>query len=152
MSEAQPEAVLGVRQDRPEGSEEGRQAHPRSAAEWVTLAAVLLILGTVVGYLLMQTLQTTADSARFTVEVRSAAIEQQGDRFYVPLILRNIGSSTAEEVVVRAELKQGDETLEETELTFSFVAGGEEMEGVAVFSEDPRGGQLEAFVVSYLKP
>ncbi|CAA9217868.1 MAG: hypothetical protein AVDCRST_MAG26-397 [uncultured Chloroflexia bacterium] len=128
------------------------QDSPRSAAEWVTLAAVLLILGVVVGYLVLQTVRRTDDTAHFEVEIRQGEIEQHGDRFYVPLTIRNAGAATGEEVVVHAELKRGSETVEETELTFGFIAGGEEMEGVVIFAEDPRSAELEAYVVGYLKP
>ncbi len=128
------------------------QDRPRSAAEWVSLAAVLLILGAVVGYLVLQTVRRSDDTARFEVEIRQGEITQHGNRFYVPLTIRNAGTATGEEVVIHAELKQDGETVEEAELTFGFVAGGEEMEGVAVFTEDPRSAELEAYVVGFLKP
>ena len=124
----------------------------RSVAEWTTLIAVLLILGAVVGSLVWYAVRPGEDKATFEVEVEQAAIEERGDHFYVPLRVRNTGDATAEEVVVRAAIMRGDEAIEETELTFGFVAGGEETEGVAVFAEDPREAEVEARVVSYLQP
>ena len=148
-----PEAPAAARQGASSaGQSRSAQDRPRSAAEWVTLATVLLILGAIVGYLVLQTVRRTDDTAHFEVEIRQGEIEQHGDRFYVPLTIRNAGAATGEEVVVHAELKQGGETVEETELTFGFIAGGEEMEGVVIFAEDPRSAELEAYIVGYLKP
>jgi uncharacterized protein (TIGR02588 family) len=49
-------------------------------------------------------------------------------------------------------LMEQDEPVEEVELTFRFVAGGEQAEGVAAFQQDPRSGTIETGVASYLQP
>ena len=51
-----------------------------------------------------------------------------------------------------AEIRCGEAIIEESELTFRFVAGGEAADGVAVFGEDPAQGELEVGVSSYLNP
>ena len=132
------------------------EGHPgrgkRSAAEWITFGIVLLILAGIVGSLLWYALRPGTDVASFEVQVDQAATEEREDRFYVPLHIRNTGTATAEDVIVRAAIMQGDEAVEEVELTFRFVAGGEEADGVAVFEQDPRGATVEASVTSYLQP
>ena len=143
-----PEGASGTRTD----ARPGPERRKRSTAEWTTLVAVLLILGAVVGSLIWYAVRPGEREATFDVAIEQAAIEERGGLFYVPLRLHNTGAATAEEVVVRAAIMQGDEAIEETELTFGFVAGGEEAEGVAVFTKDPRQAEIEARVVSYLKP
>jgi uncharacterized protein (TIGR02588 family) len=127
-------------------------ATKRTPAEWTTFAIVLLILAGLIGSLLWYALQPADEMTSFEVQVEQAAIEERAGRFYVPMRVRNAGAATAEDVIVLVELTRGEETVEEAELTFRFVSGGEEADGVAVFVEDPRDGTLEAGVTSYLIP
>jgi uncharacterized protein (TIGR02588 family) len=123
----------------------------RSLAEQTTLGVVLLILGALVGMLVWYTIQPTTE-ATFKVTVETSMISQREGRFYVPLRVLNTGHATAEDVVVRAELQRDGQTVEEVEMTIIFLAGGEEAEGVAVFTEDPRAGTIEAGATSHLVP
>jgi uncharacterized protein (TIGR02588 family) len=127
------------------------RSRARTPAEWTTLAVVVLILGTIVGLLIWYAVQPARD-ATFTVTVETSAITEREGRFYVPLRILNTGDQTAEDVMVRAELLREDEVVEEVELTVTFLAGGEEAEGVAVFGLDPRTGTIEAGVSSHLIP
>lgn len=128
---------------------ERRRRPRRSTAEWTTLGAILLILGALVGTLAWYALQPGGDVA---FEVQAQPAEQRNGRFYVPLQVRNVGKATAEDVIVHAAIMRGEETIEEAEITFRFVAGGEAAEGVAVFAQDPAQGELDVGVASYLKP
>jgi uncharacterized protein (TIGR02588 family) len=131
-------------------SEQSRSL-PRTPAEWTTLGVVLLILAALIGPLIWYAIQPT-DEAAFKVTVETSATAAREGRFYVPLRVLNSGDTTAEDVIVRATLLQDDQTSEEVEMTFTFLAGGEEAEAVAVFTKDPRRGTLEAGVTSYLIP
>lgn len=133
----------------PAGQAAGITRPRRSTAERTTLVAILLILGALVGTLAWYALQP-GETVAFEVEAEPA--EQRNGRFYVPLQVRNVGKATAEDVIVRAEIRRDGESIEEAELTFRFVAGGEAAEGVAVFAEDPAQGELDVGVASYLKP
>ncbi|HZG68213.1 MAG TPA: hypothetical protein VEZ12_15825 [Herpetosiphonaceae bacterium] len=123
----------------------------RSPAEWATLGVVLLLLGAIIGLLLWYAVQPTTE-ARFEVTVETAAIAEQQGHYYVPLRVLNTGDATAEDVTVRAALLRDEQVVDEVELAFVFLAGGEEAEGVAVFDEDPRDGMIEAGVTSHLIP
>ncbi len=123
----------------------------RSPAEWATFGVVLLLLGAIVGLLLWYAVQP-ATEARFEVTVETAAIAEQQGHYYVPLRVQNTGDATAGDVIVRAALLRDEQVVEEVELTFVFLAGGEEAEGVVIFDEDPRDGRIEAGVTSHLIP
>ena len=152
------QAQVRTPESRESEAEPGHEQHARprhtgrSPAEWTTLTIVLLLLAAVVGALLWFAVRPGEDTATFDVEVEASAIEQREGHFYVPLRVRNTGKATAEDVIVRAAIIEGGEAIEETELTFRFVAGGEEAEGVAVFTKDPRRATLEVRVASYLRP
>lgn len=112
---------------------------------------MLLIISALVGVLVWRALMG-GDDAIFTVTIDHAAIEQRGDTFQVPFEVLNEGHAPAEDVLVRVAVLRGDATIEETELTFHFVGGGETADGVALFADDPRTNTLEAYVTSFLVP
>lgn len=130
---------------------EQSSTRPRTVAEWTTLAVVLLILAALVSPLIWYAIQPT-DQAAFRVTVETSTISEREGRFYVPLRVLNTGDATAEDVMIRAELLHDDQVSEEVEMTITFLAGGEEVETVAIFSEDPRTGTIKAGVTSYLIP
>lgn len=136
----------------PQSGKQAPETTKRTPAEWTTLAIVLLILAGLIGSLLWNARQPANAVTSFEVQVEQAAIEERAGRFYVPLRVRNAGAATAEDVIVLVELSRGEETIEQAELTFRFVSGGEEANGVAVFIEDPRASTLQAGVTSYLIP
>jgi uncharacterized protein (TIGR02588 family) len=131
-------------------SEQGSQA--RTAAEWVTLGISSLI---VVGlFALVTYFHLTASSDPVIVEVQPRATEtyQAGGRFYLPITVHNRGGETGEEVKVRVTLTSTDGHQETAELQVQFLAGGGASRAVVSFTGDPRQGQVEAGVVSYLEP
>ncbi len=144
--------AAGRQSTTPQSDDQHRSAAGRTAAEWTTLAIVLLILAGLIGSLLWYALRPADEVTSFEVQVEQAAVEERAGRFYVPLRVRNAGAATAEDVIILVQLIRGEETIEEAELTFRFVSGGEEADGVAVFMEDPRAGTLQAGVTSYLIP
>jgi uncharacterized protein (TIGR02588 family) len=123
----------------------------RSRAEWTTLVTMFVIVGALVGILVWRAL-TGGDEAAFDVRVDEATIVQRGETYQVPFTVQNTGPATAEDVLVRVALMQGDQTVEETELTFRFMAGGESAEGIALFAHDPRSYTLDTQVTSFLVP
>jgi uncharacterized protein (TIGR02588 family) len=123
----------------------------RSPAEWTTLAIVLLILSMLVGLLLWYAVQPTDDAA-FEVTVVTSEISEHEGHFYVPLRVLNTGDVTAEDVTVRSALVRDGQTVAEVEMTFRFLAGGEEAEGMAIFDQDPRNETIEAGVTSHRIP
>ncbi len=129
----------------------GRSDDGRSPAEWTTLGITLLLVGALIAALIWRGL-SGGETISFTITVDDAAIQQRGDSYQVPFQVQNVGQATAEDVLVHVELLDGDQTLEETELTFRFLGEGETANGVALFTDDPRSYTLEANVTSYLIP
>jgi uncharacterized protein (TIGR02588 family) len=124
----------------------------RSFAEWVTLAvSSLLVLGLVAltSYLY---LTASTDPAAVTVEPSLGERYQSGNRFYLPVTVRNTGGATAEEVRIRITLTDATGRTETSDFQIQFLAGGGSNRAVASFGSDPRQGQLDAAVVSFLEP
>ncbi len=127
------------------------QQQGRTLAEWVTFGiatALLLGVGGLVLYLWFGVPQTPPV---ITISQTGDTREVAG-QYYVPFTVRNTGGGTADAVKVHAELRIGDQVVEESEQQFDFLSGGETEEGAFVFDQDPRSGELKMGVDSYKLP
>ena len=96
---------------------------------------------------------TSSDApASMDVQPRLTETYQVGDRFYLPVTVRNAGGQTGEEVRVRVTVTDPSGRQEEAEFQVQFLPGGGSTRAVVAFGSDPRQGQIEAGVMSYLKP
>jgi uncharacterized protein (TIGR02588 family) len=96
----------------------------------------------------------TASDAPVAVQVepRPAEVYQAGDRFYLPISVHNRGGQTGTDVRVRVSLNGTNGPQESAEVLVNFLAGGGTSKAVVSFVSDPRQGQIEAGVTSYLEP
>jgi uncharacterized protein (TIGR02588 family) len=141
------DALRSRSSERPDAS-----AGPRSAAEWITLAISSLI---VLGLIALTTYFYLTDPkgpAIVEVEAHLDEVYRSGSRYYLPLTVRNTGGETGEEVRVRVAVMDPSGRQEAAEVIVAFLAGGGSSRAVAAFGSDPRQGQVEAVVVSYLEP
>lgn len=133
-------------------SNQGKET--KSVAEWVTFAiSLVIILGLVAGVSILS-LSNPSVPATFEIKTLKEEMRQAGEAYYLPLEVINHGTKTAEDVTVRLTLtaKDGKSEPEENEVTITLLAGGSTGDAVVVFKQDPTQGQLEATVVSYVKP
>jgi uncharacterized protein (TIGR02588 family) len=140
-----------LRQPSSERREAGRTSL-RTTAEWVTLAVSSLIVLSLIGLTTYFYLTGSSAPAAVEVEPHLAETYQAGSRFYLPLTIRNTGGETGEEVRVRVSVTDRSGRQEAAEVMVTFLAGGGSSKAVAAFGSDPRQGQVEAVVVSYLEP
>lgn len=124
----------------------------RSWAEWVTLAMSALIVLGIVALTTYFFLTAPASPAAVEVEPRLGETYQTGARFYLPIRVTNTGGATGEDVRVRVTLTAAGGQRETAEVLIPFLAGGGSTRAVVAFGSDPRQGQVEAAVVSYLEP
>jgi uncharacterized protein (TIGR02588 family) len=146
--------VRALRGGREERSSNGRDARPgpRSIAEWITLGISSLIVLGLIG--LTTYFHLTASTAPATVEVepRLSDVYRAGSRYYLPVTVRNTGGETGEDVRIRVSVTDRSGRQEAAEVIVTFLAGGGASHATAAFGSDPREGQVEAVVVSYLEP
>jgi uncharacterized protein (TIGR02588 family) len=121
-------------------------------AEWVTLAISTLIVVGLIGLTAYFYVTSPSTPAAVEVEPRPAETYQSGSRYYLPLTIRNTGGETGEEVRIRVSVTDASGRQEAAEMMIQFLAGGGSSKAVAAFGIDPRQGQVEAVVVSYLEP
>lgn len=121
----------------------------RSVAEWVTFGVSVLILLVLV--VLIGVEAGEPDRPALPRVVASGPAERHGDRWLVPVKVRNDGGATAERVQVVAELTVGTETVE-AEQEVEFLARDETAEVAFVFEEDPAAGRLDVRVTGFSVP
>jgi len=122
-------------------------APPRTPAEWVSLAASLLLLAGVVGVIVWLWAAEPKGPPRFAVE-RGAARQEAG-LFHLPLAVTSVGGAAASQVRVEGRLG-GAGQEERPATTIDFLPVGAREEVVLVFRADPSGA--DAAVVSYQLP
>jgi uncharacterized protein (TIGR02588 family) len=129
-----------------------RGKHDRTGAERVTLAiSVLLLLG-LLGGLVWLEVQRGDEPARLTVIPHFTKAEQHDDQWYLPVTIRNDGDRATDLLRVDLVRPVPGEDPEVAELEYSFVAGDEEVEGIAVFDERPTKDTIEIDVVGVTEP
>jgi uncharacterized protein (TIGR02588 family) len=124
----------------------------RSVAEWTTFAISLVILIGIVGMITWLSFRGEERPPIITVEVQMEQVRQEESGYYVPVLIRNEGDGTVEDAVVQGELDTGQGQPESVDLTVTFLAGGEEVQGTMVFQEDPAQGELTTGIASYKEP
>lgn len=130
----------------------GSRTALRTTAEWITLAVSTLIVVGLIGLTSYFYVTSPGTPAAVEVEPRLAETYQAGSRYYLPLTIRNTGGDTGEEIRVRVSVTDSSGRQESAEVMIQFLAGGGTSRAVTAFGSDPRQGQLEAVVVSYLEP
>lgn len=120
---------------------------PRTPAEWVSLAASLLLLACVVGVIVWLWAAEPEGPPRFAVE-RGAARQEAG-LFHLSVAVTNVGGAAASQVRIEGRLG-GAGQEERPATTIDFLPVGAREEAVLVFRGDPAGAAVE--VVSYQLP
>lgn len=121
-------------------------------AEWTTLAISTAILLAIVGAITWLSFNGEERPPVIVVDPEMEQLREEETGYYVPVTIRNDGDRTVEDVIVQGQLVAGEGEPETAEITITFLAGGETVEGVMVFRSDPAQGKLTTGVTSYKKP
>jgi uncharacterized protein (TIGR02588 family) len=130
------------------GATSTEEREPRTGAEWVALVGSCLILGVLATLIVLQMLGRQ-DPAAPVVAV--AGTRDVGALHHVDVVVRNDGDDTAAGVQVTASLEVDGEVAEADQVV-DFLAGGEEVDLVFVFADDPADGELQVEVAGFTVP
>jgi uncharacterized protein (TIGR02588 family) len=125
---------------------------PRTTAELVTLAASVLMLLLLVGGLVWLELRRGDEPAHVTVTPHFSKAEQHEGQWYLPVTIKNAGDRATDMLRVDLVRPVAGEQPEVAELEYTFVAGGEEVDGIAVFDERPTSDSIDVDVVGVTEP
>lgn len=142
----------------PRHDEGGRQRRPPAGgsaagrvARWATFGIAAAVLAVVLGTIAYEYATGPRQPATIDVRPRLEGLRREGDRFYLPVVVRNRGGQAAENVRVRLRLEASGQA-EVSELVITTLAGGARREATVVFRRNPLGGNLVVDAVSYLAP
>jgi uncharacterized protein (TIGR02588 family) len=124
----------------------------RSFAEWTTFTISVVLILAFVGLVAYLARADRGDPPVIEAMPRTDEVRQEGNAYYLPIAVTNLGSQTAETVLVRAEFAGGAGDAETAEFTIDFLASDETAEGTVVFAADPRAGELTVAVISFQPP
>lgn len=124
----------------------------RSVAEWTTLGISIAILIAILGLVTYLYVRGDEQPVVILVEPQMQALRQDEGGYYLPVIIRNEGDPTVEEVHIEAELDTGSGETETAQLTIQFLAGGEQLEATFIFQHDPAEGELTTRATSFQEP
>ena len=118
--------------------------------EWLALAASVLAVVGVVGFLIVDGLQDEGRPPLPIVELHTSEAYRSEQGWLLPAAVTNGGDSAAEALVLRATAEVGGEA-EESELTVDYLPAGTEVEVTFGFSTEPDGG-VEVQVIGFRLP
>lgn len=121
-------------------------------AEHVTLGVSIALLALLVGGLVALELRRGDQHPRVGVTPHFGDAYRHDDQWYLPVTIRNDGDRATGTLRVDVVRPVEGEQPEVAELEYAFVAGGEEVEGTAVFDEEPTTETIELDVVSVTDP
>lgn len=124
----------------------------RSVAEWTTLGISIAILLAILGLVTYLYGRGDEQPVVILVEPQMQELRQDEGEYYLPVIIRNEGDPTVEEVHIEAELDTGTGEPETAQFTIHFLAGGEQIEGTFIFQHDPAEGDLTTRATSFQEP
>jgi uncharacterized protein (TIGR02588 family) len=115
----------------------------------VAVASAALVLG-VLSFLTYDGLRSPKTPPDVTIEVDS--IQAAGPGYLVLFRARNIGRTTAAEVLVEGELEADTGRVETSETTIDYVPAEGEQQGGLYFRQDPRRLRLKLRAHGYREP
>ena len=135
------------------GTKKAERAASRSTAEWTTLMASALVVLLLIGAALYEHfLRDEPPGVHIAVELALDRVEERDGLTYVPFTVVNTGAAPAENVVVLFEIKQGDETVEESTADIAFLPNSGSADGELVTALDLATHTVEARVATIQIP
>jgi len=130
-------------------SDDARGGERRSTLERVVFVASSLVIAGIVGILLWSS--ATASDAPPSFRTVLADVAGSGSGFAVTVEVGNVGGRTAADVVVYAEVEDGEEPVR-LEQTVDLLFAGESERVTFLVDQDPRAHAVQVGVQSHLEP
>jgi uncharacterized protein (TIGR02588 family) len=124
----------------------------RTKAELVTLAISIVLLVALVGGLFWLDLRGGDEPARISTDLHFSDAYQHDGAWYLPVTITNDGDRATDQLQVDIVRPIAGEQPETSSLEYTFVAGGEQVEGTAVFDEEPTPDTIEVDVLAITEP
>ena len=122
---------------------------PPGIFERVTSWISAILIALVIGFLVWEGL---SKDEPVDFDVRATTTLQVDGRYYVTLEIRNTGDISVRNVSLRAELREGTETVASSEVSVEWLPAQSSRKTVAIFEENPDRYRLAVVPVGYELP
>lgn len=133
---------------------QNRQRHTEAEnphwMEWLTGLVSAGLVATLIGYVGWNAATEEMVPPEFAIEATGMARVTGGYR--ITFDIENRANTTAAAVIVRGELRRGEENLETVDVTFDYVPGESQSSGAILFDTDPGSAQLTLRAIGYSDP
>ncbi len=118
--------------------------------EWVTGTVSTALVLLMIGLISWEALTDKGVPPDLSVSLTNLSALDNGHR--VAFDIANRSTATAADVTVRGEIIDAGDVLEETEVTFDYVAAESKSSGAFLFDRDPGMHELKIRVLGYTDP
>ena len=121
-----------------------------SLLEWIFAAIGVLVVTSALGFLIYRGATKSDTPPVIRVEVES--VTKTGENFLVNFRVHNTGDTTAADLTIEGELKNGEKAEETSDVTMSYVPAQSTRRGGLFFMKDPHQFQLQIRAKGYELP
>jgi uncharacterized protein (TIGR02588 family) len=118
--------------------------------EWIVAGVGLVLVSGVIGLLIYEAF--TGKRLPPDVKLSVASVTQTRNGFLVRITAINEGGTTAEGVIVEAELRNGTGPVERSQTTIDYLPPRSEKRAGLFFTRDPRQLELQVRALGYEEP
>ncbi len=118
--------------------------------EWATGAVCAVLVVAAIGSIGWEAFSENDLPPDFAVEITGRT--QTGSGYRVEFDISNKATRTAAAVVVRGEILDGGQIVEDAEVTFDYVAAESKASGAVLFAQDPAAREVRIRPVGYTDP
>jgi uncharacterized protein (TIGR02588 family) len=122
----------------------------KNALEWIVFGFSVLLIGATVTLLVRDALSGKGGPADLRVSIGTP--ERVSGGFAVPVEVKNVGDTAAEEAHIQLLLVADGKEVEASEMTFAFLPRGSRRDGRVVFRHDPSCCEVLVGAMSYENP
>ena len=127
------------------------QGSPRtSTLEWISGAIGLALTLAMLSFIGWQAYQGSEGPP--IIDVQAEQVVTAAGGWVAEIVAANRSPSTAAAVQVQGELRQGEDVVATSQVTFDYVPGHSEQRGGLYFDQDPSRYELRLRALGYAKP
>lgn len=112
-----------------------------SVLEWIFASIGLLVILCALGFLIYR--GATKGDTPPVVKVEVESIAQAGENYVVNFRVSNTGDTTAADLTIEGELKNGEKSEETSDVTMTYVPARSVRRGGLIFTKNPNEFQLK---------
>lgn len=118
--------------------------------EWIIAVVGLILVVGAIGTTLYRAV--TEESTPPILEISVEAIVPNSNGYLIEFRVKNTGNQTAAALTIEGELKRGEESVETSTATLTYVPSNSGREGGLFFTKNPNEFELNIRTLGYEKP